>query len=155
MLMRKTLTILPLIIGFSTTAFAQAPDMPNESNEGTGYIGATALYSSEYLGSADEEFRALPYLSFENVEGFDFFGTALTYRAVDVGTGQGFGKWSFRGGPRVAYVPGRDSDDSPNLTGFEDVDGSLPIGGYAFGTIGPVGLRLDAGQDVINGHDGF
>lgn len=135
-------------------ANAQMPERMVDENDGTGYIGVTGLLMSEYLGSSEEDLQVLPYLSLDNVKGFDFFGTALTYRAVDVGTGQGLGKWSLRAGPRVAYAPGRESSDSPTLTGFEDIDGSLPVGGYAFGTLGPVGLRVDAGQDFI-GHEGL
>lgn len=137
----------------SSLAQAQMPERMADENDGTGYIGVTGILMSEYLGSSEEDLSVLPYLSLDNVKGFDFFGTALTYRAVDVGTGQGLGKWSLRAGPRVAYSPGRDSSHSPTLTGFEDIDGSLPVGGYAFGTFGPVGLRLDAGQDFI-GHEG-
>jgi len=50
---------------------------------------------------------------------------------------------------------GRNSNDSPNLIGFEDVGGSIPVGGYVRSTVGPLGIRLDAGQDVISGHNGF
>ena len=148
------LTALLLPIAFNANVLAQSPD-PVDDDKGTGYVGVTGLVISEYLGSADEEFKALPYLSFEDVKGFDFFGTSLNYRLIDEGTGQGFGKWSLRGGPQISYQPGRDSSDSPTLTGFEDIDGSLPLGGYVFGTLGPVGLRVDAGQDIIGGHDGF
>ncbi len=143
-----------LTLATSTQAFAQTPE-PINDDEGTGYIGVTGLVMPEYLGSADEDFQVLPYLSFEDVKGFDFFGTSLNYRLIDEGTGQGFGKWSLRGGPQISYQPGRDSDDSPTLTGFDDIGGSLPLGGYVFGTLGPVGLRVDAGQDIIGGHDGF
>lgn len=139
-----------------STAQAQNTEpMQDNTEAGTGYFGVTGLVASEYLGSGESEILALPYLSLNDVKGFDFFGTALTYRAIDAGTGQGLGKWSLRAGPRIAYVPGRDSDESPNLEGFEDVDFSIPLGGYVFSTIGPVGLRLDAGQDVIGGHGGF
>ncbi len=139
----------------SAPALAQMPERMADDEGGTGFIGVTGVVISEYLGSDDHDLQVLPYLSLDNVKGFDFFGTALTYRAVDIGTGQGLGKWSLRAGPRAAYTPGRDSDDSPTLTGFEDIDGSLPVGAYAFGTVGPVGLRLDAGQDVIGGHGGL
>ncbi len=137
----------------TSASYGQTERMMDE-DAGTGYIGVTGILMSEYLGSAEEDLNVLPYLSLNDVKGFDFFGTALTYRAIDVGTGQGFGKWSLRAGPRIAYTPGRNASDSPTLTGFEDIDGSLPVGGYAFGTFGPVGLRVDAGQDFI-GHDGF
>jgi len=96
-------------------------DAPVNSNDGTGYIGASILLNSEYLGSADEEIRALPYLSFDNVKGFTLFGTTLRYRALDIGTGQGLDKWSLRAGPAIGFQGGRDSDESENLNGFDDV----------------------------------
>ena len=119
------------------------------------FLGVSGTYYSEYLGSADQDFRILPYLSVNNFKGFDVFGPQITYRLIDTGTGEGFGKWSLRAGPSIAYQIGRDNDDSPNFANFDDIDGSLPIGGYARATIGPVGLRVDAGQDIIGGHDGF
>jgi len=135
---------------------AAAQDIDDRmTSDNTAYVGVSGVLLSEYLGSADEDFRVLPYLSVDNFKGFDFFGTALTYRLIDTGTGEGLGKWSLRAGPRIAYQTGRDSDDSSNLTGFEDVDGSLPIGGYIRSTLGPLGFRFDAGQDIIKGHNGF
>ncbi len=153
--MKYTLTISLLAFTFSTPAFAQMPEKMASDTSGTGYIGASLLTGSEYLGSANEDVTALPYLSFDDIKGFDLFGTALTYRAIELGTGEGLGKWSLRAGPRLAYQAGRDSDDSINLNGFDDVDGSLLAGGFVRTTIGPVGFRLDAGQDFIGGHDGF
>ncbi|WP_371397901.1 MipA/OmpV family protein [Fretibacter rubidus] len=139
----------------SAPAFAQIADPMPSDTAGTGYIGATALLSSDYLGAANETVTALPYLSFENIKGFDLFGTALSYRAIEAGTGEGFGKWSLRAGPTVSYQRGRDSSDSVNLIGFDDVDASILAGGYIRTTIGPVGLRLDAAQDFAGGHDGL
>ena len=143
-----------LLMSVSATAFAQNIETATSRDE-TIYFGAVGLLSSEYLGSDQEEFRVLPYLSVNDYKGFDLFGTNLRYRLIEVGTGEGFGKWSLRAGPGVSYQSGRDSDDSDTLTGLEDVDGSILLGGYIRSTIGPVGLRLDAGQDVISGHDGF
>jgi len=144
--------ILPLFL--ATTAHGQTSDTPRESTDGTGYIGASILLNSEYLGSADEKIRALPYLSFDNVKGFTLFGSTLRYRALDIGTGQGLGKWSLRAGPAISYQGGRDSDESVNLNGFEDVGDSVPLGGYIRSTIGPVGLGVNVGKDIIGGHDG-
>jgi len=149
--------VLCALLAFSVTptAFAQTPSQSQSTNDGIGYFGASVAIVSEYPGSADEEFRALPYLSLNNVKGFDFFGTALTYRLIEIGTGEGLNKWSLRAGPSLSYQGGRDSDESPNLNGFEDVDGSLPIGGYIRSTFGPVGLGLNVGQDIIGGHGGL
>ena len=142
----------PLVL--AGPALAQVVEEPANSNDGTGYIGASILLNSEYLGSADEEIRALPYLSFDNVKGFTLFGTTLRYRAIDIGTGQGLDKWSLRAGPSVGFQGGRDSDESVNLNGFDDIGGSVPLGGYIRSTIGPVGLGLNVGKDVIGGHGG-
>jgi len=150
----KTLPYLALWLSFTAPAFAQSQDMPVGSNDGTGYIGASILLNSEYLGSADEEISALPYLSFDNVKGFTLFGTTLRYRALDIGTGEGLGKWSLRAGPSASYQSGRDSDESVNLNGFDDIGGSIPVGGFIRSTIGPVGLGLNVGKDVIGGHGG-
>jgi len=153
--MKHLLPISVITLLSSTPALAQMPDKMADSNDGTGYIGASIVLNSEYLGSADEDFTALPYLSFENIKGFDLFGTTLSYRLIEAGTGQGLGKWSLRAGPSLGYQGGRDSKDSINLNGFDDVNGSLPLGGYIRSTIGPVGFGLNVGQDVIGGHSGL
>ena len=153
--MKNLLLPIAATLALSTSAFAQTQDMPARANDGTGYIGASILLNSEYLGSGDEEIRALPYLSFDNVKGFSLFGTTLRYRAIDIGTGQGLDKWSLRAGPTIGYQGGRDSDESVNLNGFDDVGGSVPLGGFIRSTIGPVGLGLNVGQDIIGGHNGL
>jgi len=153
----KTLTLSLLAsIALTTQVFAQSGDVSNESDESNVvFLGALALHSSEYLGAEDKETRVLPYLSVQDYKGFDLFATSLTYRALETGTGQGLGKWSVRAGPSLTYEAGRDSDDSPTLTGLEDVDASVLAGGFIRGTFGPVGLRLSAGQDIAGGHDGI
>jgi len=152
----KNLALLafPLLL-LSVPAAAQTPDQSQNAADGTGFFGVSGALTSEYPGSSEEEFLVLPYLSLNNVKGFDFFGTALTYRLIETGTGEGLGKWSLRAGPSATYQGGRDSDESVNLNGFEDVDGSLPIGGYIRSTIGPVGLGLNVAQDILGGHGGL
>ena len=146
-----TLLSLPLIL----SGHALAQDSDQTSDDNIAYAGLGAVLFSEYLGSADQDIRPLPYLSVNNFKGFDVFGTSLSYRLIDTGTGEGLGKWSLQAGPKVTYQIGRDAEDSPNLIGFEDVDGSIPIGGYVRSTLGPIGLRVDAGRDVFDGHDGL
>lgn len=146
---------LSLALGVSSQAFGQSSDMPNGGDgESTAHIGAHVLLNSKYLGSAQEDVQVLPYLSVDNYKGFDLFGTSLSYRAIETGTGEGLGKWSLRAGPSLTYETGRDSDDSPTLTDLEDIDGSILAGGYVRATLGPVGLRFSAGQDITGGHDG-
>ena len=153
--MKYALTFALIAPFTALPAFAQTHVAPSSDRAGTGYFGASVAVSSEYLGSDDDEIQVLPYLSLENAKGFDIFGTQLSYRLFEAGTGEGLGKWSLRAGPSVSWQEGRDSDDSPTLTGLEDVDGSIPIGGYVRSTIGPIGLRFDAGQDIAGGHDGL
>jgi len=138
----------------ASPATAQNEPIPIQ-NESTAYAGISAASFSEYLGSADQETRLLPYLSFDNFKGFDLFGPNLNYRLFEIGTGKGLDKWSLEAGPKISYQGGRDSDDSLNLTGFDDIGGSLPLGGYIKSTIGPVGLGVTAGKDIIKGHGGF
>lgn len=142
------LTFLALI----TPSFAFA----NDTNDDVTFrAGGALLYSPKYTGSADYQLRALPLISFDDIAGFELSGLTLVYPLIDIGTGQGPGTWSLKAGPRVAFDFGRDSSDSPTLTGFEDIGASLLAGGFLRANYGPIGLRLDAGQDVINGHDGF
>ena len=150
----KILSLLALSLSVSSTVYAQNVDNTSSSSD-TAYFGVAGVSLPEYLGSDDDEFIVLPYLEVNDYKGFDFFGTSLSYRLWEAGTGEGIGYWSVRVGPSITYQRGRDSEDSPTLTGLEDVDDSLPIGGYIRSTIGPVGFRIDAGQDVIGGHDGF
>lgn len=118
-------------------------------------VGGALIYTPEYVGSKDYDLRLLPLISFDDIAGFELSGLSLAYPVLDMGTGQGPGKWSVKAGPRAAFDFGRDSADSPTLTGFEDIGTSLLVGGFLRTTYGPLGLRVDAGQDVIKGHDGF
>lgn len=148
--------LLIVLLGTSSSTFAQSSEGPTSIDDSSAInVGAIGTYRSEYLGSGDEDFGALPYISVDNYKGFDLFATSLSYRAVEIGTGQGLDKWSLRAGPSLTYQGGRDSDDSDTLTGLEDINASVLAGGYARATIGPVGLRFSAGQDIIGGHDGL
>lgn len=153
--MKILTTTLLVSLALTAPAFAQTDEGPTVSDDSsTAFIGAIGALRSEYLGSDQETLSAFPYVSVQDYKGFDLFGTSLSYRAVETGTGQGLGKWSLRAGPNLTYQSGRDSDDSPTLDGLKDIDASLLAGGYVRGTFGPVGLRFDAGQDIAGGHDG-
>ena len=144
------------LLALAAPSHAQVQQGPTSSgDEAIIYVGGQVLLSPEHLGSEDNEFSVLPYLSVDDYKGIDVFGPSISYRAIETGTGEGLGKWSLRAGPSATYQTGRDSDDSETLTGLEDIDGSLLLGGYARATFGPIGLRFDAGQDVIGGHDGL
>lgn len=143
-----------LIIALILSAFA-LPTVALASEETNFRLGGALLYSPEYVGSADYDLRVLPLISFDDIAGFELSGLSLAYPLIDIGTGQGPGNWSLKAGPRAAFDFGRDSADSPTLTGFEDIGVSLLTGGFLRATYGALGLRIDAGQDVIGGHEGF
>ncbi len=151
--MRKVLASLIATATLSLPVQAIAQDSDEELSAID--VGGTILLRSSYVGSDQTEISVLPYLGIDNVYGFDLLGPALRYEVLDIGTGSGFGKWSVSAGPQASFDFGRDSDDSPTLTGLEDIDSSLLLGGYARTTLGPVGFDVTAGQDVIGGHDGF
>jgi len=46
----------------------------------------------------------------------------------------------------VSYQQGRDSEDSQNLIGFDDIEGSVVTGGYVRSTIGD--------SPIVNANDG-
>jgi len=148
--------VLVTLLGASAPAFAQSGEgQTTLDDDPSAYVGAIGIYRSDYLGSGEESYGALPYVSVDNYKGFDLFATSLSYRVLETGTGQGLGKWSLRAGPSLTYQSGRDSDDSDTLTGLEDIGASVLAGGYLRGSFGPVGFRLSAGQDIIGGHDGL
>jgi len=138
-------------IALPTVAFAQTAEEDISAID----VGGTVLLRQSYVGSDQTEINLLPYLGLDNVYGFDLLGPALRYKLIDIGTGRGIGKWSIRAGPQAAFDFGRDSDDSPTLTGLEDIDSSLLVGGFTRMSFGAVGFDVTAGQDIIGGHDGF
>ena len=143
------------VLTLSLAALASPAFAQSEPRENRIQLGGALAYIPEYAGSADYDLRVLPFISFEDLAGFELNGLALSYPLIKLGTGQGPGLWSLKAGPRAGFDFGRDSSDSPTLNGFEDIDPSLLAGGFLRATYGPLGLRIDAGQDVIGGHDGF
>lgn len=151
LLFLKLITVLTASFAICSGAIAQG----TQSEDMSLRVGGALLYSPEYVGSADYDLRLLPLISFDDIAGFELSGLSLAYPLIDIGTGQGPGNWSLKAGPRAAFDFGRDSEDSLTLTGLEDIGASLLAGGFLRATYGVLGLRIDAGQDVISGHDGF
>jgi outer membrane protein len=151
--MKRLITVLAALMPGLIAMPATAQTSSSSSN--IIQLGGALAYIPEYAGSSDYDLRLLPFIGFEDIAGFELSGLALSYPLLDIGTGQGPGQWSLKAGPRAGFDFGRDSDDSPTLTGFEDIGASLLAGGFMRATYGPIGLRIDAGQDVIGGHEGF
>ena len=142
------LTALP-----STAQIIQHPSSAND--EGTEIlVGAAILSSPDYIGADDTDLRLLPYIEVRNFKGFDFLPLAVTYDVYNWETGTGIWDKDFRIGGRLAYEVGRDEDDADELAGLGDLDGSALLGAYAAGRYGPIGFRIEGGQDVISGSDG-
>ena len=147
-----TFTLLSLFIGMTPTAFAS--DL-NEDDQMHFDLGGAVLIGPAYVGSDQTDTLVIPYLGFENVFGIDFFGLEARKDLVDIGTGTGPGKWSLQAGPRLGFDFGRESADSPNLDGLDDIGVSALVGGYFRTTLSIIGLDLSVGQDVIGGHKGL
>jgi outer membrane scaffolding protein for murein synthesis (MipA/OmpV family) len=118
-------------------------------------LGGALLSTAKYVGSSDYDLVPLPLISFDDIGGFQLSGLALSYPLIDIGEGQGPNGWSLTAGARAGFDFGRDSDDSPTLNGFDDISASLLAGGFLRATYGVIGMNVDAGQDVLNGHNGF
>lgn len=56
---------------------------------------------------------------------------------------------------QILSKPDRESKISPIINGIGRCASSVLLGGYVRSTIGPIGFRIDAGQDIANGHDGL
>lgn len=118
-------------------------------------LGGALLSNTQYVGSSDYRIVPLPLISFDDIGGFQLSGLALSYPLIDIGSGRGPGGWSLSAGARASFDFGRDSDDSPTLDGFDDISASLLTGGFLRATYGVIGVNVEAGQDVLNGHNGF
>lgn len=144
-----------ILSAVAVPSLALANDTRTTNNERNIRLGSALLYTPEYVGSSDYDLRLLPLISFDDIAGFELSGLGLSYPLIDIGNGRGPGTWSFKAGARASFDFGRDSDDSPTLTGFEDIGASLLAGGFLRATYGVLGFNIEAGQDVLNGHEGF
>ena len=139
-----------------TAASAQTVSVPQAegSDEGSVAIGGAILSSPDYVGADETQFLILPYIDVYNYKGFDFVPFTGSYALVDYLSGDGLWAWGIKAGPQLNYEFGRPEDDADELEGLGDLGGSLYGGGYARVRLGPVGLRLEGGQDLIDGTGG-
>jgi outer membrane protein len=86
-------------------------------------VGGGGLWSPDYEGSDDREFRALPYLSVRYEDWLSF--------AVPEGLKVSlFNEKGFRAGVLAGYRFEREAKDNIALAGWGDVDGSAELGGF-------------------------
>ena len=86
-------------------------------------VGGGGLWSPDYEGSDDYEFRALPYLSVRYEDWLSF--------AVPEGLKVSLiNEKGFRAGVLAGYRFDREAKDNIALAGWGDVDGSAELGGF-------------------------
>jgi MipA family protein len=110
-------------------------------------IGAGGLYSPDYEGSDDYEFRALPFLAVAYQDWLSFSVPEGLKVALINSDG-------FKAGVLAGYRFDRDAGDNIALAGWGDVDGAVELGAYAEYRTGPLRLELDIRHDVSGAHDG-
>jgi MipA family protein len=132
----------------SAASFASGPPQGGPKPDWQFMVGAGGLYSPDYEGSDDYEFRALPYLSVKYQDWLSFSvpeGLKVALLRED----------GFRAGLLAGYRFDRDAGDNIALAGWGDVDGAFELGGFAEYRSGPFSVELDLRQDVSGAHEGL
>lgn len=138
---------LTLSAVFATSAFAQAGKPESAGKDWSVTVGAGGLYSPDYEGSDDYEFRGLPYLA---VAYQDWLSLSVP-EGLKVALVNDFG---FKAGVLAGYRFDRDAGDNIALAGWGDVDGAFELGAFAEYRHGPFRVELDVRHDVSDTHDG-
>ncbi|MDA1097992.1 MAG: MipA/OmpV family protein [Proteobacteria bacterium] len=107
-----------------------------------------AVYAPDYLGADNMTTRALPLLDV-NYAGTLFLSTQQ---------GIGWNMWrkrTLRAGPRITFDYGRESSDSPSLTGLPDIDLGTEAGLFIEGFVSSWRFKGDIRQEIGGGHGGL
>lgn len=147
-----SLAISCAVIAPSAAAQVGPPSIDPDATEL--YLGAAVLSSHDYAGADETQLRALPYFELYNFHGFDLRPFTATYDVIDIERREGLWAKGIKLGAIAAYDFGREEDDAPELSGLGDLDGGLRAGGYTQLRYGPVALRIEGGQDILDGHGG-
>jgi len=164
--MKITSTLFTLSLGlvaslYTTQTFAQ--DYGQEQarpaqNEGWQYtVGTGVMLSPSYLGDDAYQVSALPNVQVKYNDTF--------FASVQEGAGYNvINTENWRAGPIVRYQFSRDEDgeapfqisgdDTRDLRGLGDVDGTIEIGGYIEYKINPLSAKLELRQG-LGGHEGM
>lgn len=111
-------------------------------------VGFGAALGPEYPGSDDVEAKPLPLVD------IDYKNTlfASTQRGI------GYNIWrtrTTRAGPRITWDFGRESSEHPEIASLPDIDPAIEAGLYLESYVAAWRIRLDARQDLADGHGGF
>ncbi len=150
--------ILLLVLAMATQIPIQAAAQRPGSQEGwTVAVGTGLILAPSYHGDDAYQLSAVPNVRLSY--GDDFFASAqegASYSLIKNG--------GWRAGPIAAYDFGRDEDgggpfviagdDTADLDGLGDVDGTLEIGGFLEYDSRPLKARIEIRQG-LNGHEGL
>jgi MipA family protein len=131
---------------FAPAALAQRPAESGKDWSVT--VGAGGLYTSDYEGSDDYEFRALPYLAVQYQDWLSLSVPDGLKAAVINADG-------FKAGVLLGYRFDRDGDDNVAIARWGDVDGAVELGAFAEYRTGPFRVELDVRHDVSGAHEGM
>ena len=111
-------------------------------------LGGGGLYTPDYQGSDDYEFRALPYFRVQCQDWLTLsVPEGLKFTAVDEG--------AFKAGAIAGWRFDRDSGDNIALAGWGDVDGAFELGAFADVKVDAFKLSLEARQGLSGDDTGL
>lgn len=142
--LRSVLALGAAVLAMST-AYAGKPG--GETKDWSITVGAGGLYSPDYEGSDDYQFRGLPYLAVS-------YQDWLTFAVPDGLRVALLNEGGFKAGVLAGYQFDRDAGDNLALAGWGDVDGAVELGAFAEYRHGPFKLDFDVRHDVTDAHDG-
>lgn len=114
----------------------------------TGYAYFGPAYKPEYLGAGKNT------IGFHGDARVDYDGKFFAGLRDGVGLNM-VNRPNFKAGPRVIYRFGREVDDSSVLTGMEDIDDSIELGGFMSYVWQQWEARMTVDKDISNAHDGM
>ena len=110
-------------------------------------VGLGGAYAPIYQGAAESELKPVPVIDVEYRD--RIFVSTVRGVGFDL-----FRSRNVRAGPRLTVDYGRDSSDAPELSGLPNVATGVELGGYVEAYINSFRLKLDARQEVLDGHGG-
>lgn len=110
--------------------------------------GAGIIFSPMYFGDDDDQFTAFPNINIGYGNKFEASIRGITYKLYEA---DGFGI-----GPvaRYQFERSEDANDTSDLTGLDDVKGTIELGGFIGYASENNELRLEIRKGV-NGHEGI
>lgn len=150
----RIITLAAVVVMIPLDGNAQQP----QAKEGWSYsIGAGAIYAPKYMGDDAGRFSIIPNVRVTYEDKF--------FASVSEGIGYHvLHTPNWKAGPIAKYDFGRDEDgdstfavtgdDTDDLIGLGDVDGSVEVGAYVQYSVAPITTKLEIRQG-LGGHEGL